>query len=134
MKNILDKCGMSNIGFDENLSLDVNWVKSSIGLRLDDIAMQDWRSREIVYRLYTNYRIFKTVHRFEKYLVKFDFADRINLCKFRCGNHRLPALANGRYLPNQVPQGCNLCESQEPGDEFHFLFNIVLHFLTKGKF
>ena len=41
---------------------------------------------------------------------------------FRCGNRRLH-VAIGRYLPNQVPQGCNLCDSQEPGDEFHSLFN-----------
>ena len=87
MKDILDKCGMSNIWFDENLSLDVNWVKYSIGLRLDDIAMQDWSAEVQRNCLCTNYGIFKTVHGhgFEKYLVKLDFADRINLCKFRCG-------------------------------------------------
>ena len=133
VKGILDKCGMSNIWLDSNIVLNIQWIKSSVGLRLDDIAQQNWCEEVNRNRLCTNYRIFKQVSTFEPYLNKLDFTDRTSLCKFRCGNHRLP-VANGRYLPDQLPQYCNMCDIQDPGDEFHYLFKCPVFKKFRKKF
>jgi hypothetical protein len=44
----------------------------------------------------------------------------ILLCRFRCGNHRLP-IESGRWqnIPRQK-RLCHLCDSREMGDEYHY--------------
>ena len=54
-------------------------------------------------------------------MIKLDDLERLVLCRFRCGNHRLPVSA-GRYLPNQENKFCTLCKMNDTGDEFHYLF------------
>ena len=38
---------------------------------------------------------------FEKYLIQLSSPDRINVCKFHCGNHKLP-ISVGQYLPGDA--------------------------------
>ena len=101
--------------------LNPKWVASSVSLRLNDIGQQNWCAEVNRNRLCTNYRIFKEINIFEEYLIKLDYLERLALCRFRCGNHRLP-VSEGRYLPNQEDKFCTLCKMNDPGDEFHFLF------------
>ena len=47
------------------------------------------------------------------------------LCKFKCANHKLP-IVTGRY--NGLPideRTCTLCNTNEIGDEFHYLYKCV---------
>ena len=70
-----------------------------------------------------NYKIFKTEFCFERYLVILDGALRRNILKFRFSNHKLP-IHSQRFL--NIPRDervCELCETGELGDEFHYLFN-----------
>ncbi len=119
IKSILDKSGLSNM-WDQQTIVNKEWLKQCVDRRLKDMDIQNWNSEVNRNRLCTNYKIFKNEVGFEKYLVKLDTIDRINLCKFRCGNHRLPAAAE-RYLPMHVNKPCTLCESQDRGDEFHYI-------------
>ena len=65
-----------------------------------------------------------------EYNLKLDVVERITLCKFRCGNHKLP-IATCRYLPDQVSQLCTLCNLQVQGDEFHYL--LVCPFFSETR-
>ena len=70
-----------------------------------------------------NYRIFKNDFCLEHYLNDLSFKDAVKLCKFRTCNINLP-IEKGRWL--NIPRNerkCTLCNSDEIGDEFHYLFN-----------
>ena len=118
VRNTLDNCGMSNIWY--NQEVDINWLKLSIDLKLKDIAIQNWNAEVHRNRLCNNYRLFKHEFCLEEYLVQLDFVDRLNLCKFRCGNHRLPIALN-RYLAENDSSPCTMCDLNEQGDEFHYI-------------
>ena len=69
--------------------------------------------------LYVQY---KTVFKFENYLVKLPPQSRFALCRFRLNNTRLPIVL-GRFTRTPRNQRfCTLCASEETGDELHFLF------------
>ena len=130
VKSVLDKCGMSNLWLDDN-PLNLKWVKLSLNLRLDDMDKQNWSAEVNRNRLCFNYRIFKQEVGLENYLLKLDLGDRITLCKFRCGNHKLP-IANCRYSDQaQELHVCTLCNLQVQGDEFHYL--LVCPFFTETR-
>ena len=67
--------------------------------------------------------MFKTEFCFERYLVILDGALRRNVLKLRFSNHKLP-IHSQRFL--NIPRDervCEICETGELGDEFHYLFN-----------
>ena len=69
-----------------------------------------------------NYRIFKERLQLENYLLKLPFKKCKLLCRFRCCNFKLP-IETGRW--NNTPRSerkCNICNSNDSGDEFHYLF------------
>ena len=92
VKSILDRSGFGEC-WDNQEILNVTWFKRAIDLRLKDIDRQDWLNDVNENGQCLNYRIFKDSLAFEPYLVK---CDSRNLCKFRCGSHRLPSIS-GRY-------------------------------------
>ena len=53
-------------------------------------------------------------------MLKLDASERIALCKFRCGNHKLP-VAKCRYLAEQPLESCPFCALNVQGDEFHYI-------------
>ncbi len=118
VRSILDNCGLSYIWRND---LSSNNNKILIKCHYDDINKQQWASEIHNNSCCVNYRIFKENLVFEKYLTQLDFKYRIILCRFRCGNNRLPS--NSRRFINDNPDMlCNLCNSNSIGDEFHYLF------------
>ena len=70
-----------------------------------------------------NYRIFKTAFGLEKYFTILPCDLVYCLSKFRCVSHRLPVEC-GRFLNiDRSERLCELCNSNEIGDEFHYIFN-----------
>ena len=70
----------------------------------------------------------------EQYLLKLPSILRICMCKFRTSNHRL-AIEKLRYT--NVPREqrtCNLCNSNQLGDEFHFLFTCTRLSTERSKY
>ena len=119
IKTILDSCGMSNIWeYPENFNHC--WIVNSVELKLKDMEKQMWHAEVERNILCKNYKLFKDQHNLEKYLTKLDTPDRIILSKFRCGNHRLP-VATERYNRQENLHPCILCDSNEDGDEYHYV-------------
>ena len=70
--------------------------------------------------LYVQY---KTIFKFEKYLVQLPPLSRIAFCRFRLNNTRLPIVL-GRFTKPKTPRNlrlCTLCSNEELGNELHFL-------------
>ena len=70
-------------------------------------------------RLCKNYKMFKKELGVSKYLLELDFFDRLNLTRFRCGNHKLP-VANNRYSDAQGHIHCTRCNNNDEADEYHY--------------
>jgi len=69
-----------------------------------------------------NYRAMTIVKKPQTYLLKLPKYYAYALCKFKCTNHHLP-IVKGRYL--NIPlddRKCTICNLNEIGDEFHYLF------------
>ena len=79
-----------------------------------------------------SYRLFKSDFRFEKYLDVLNDKNRFTFCRFRTSNHRLP-IEVGRWT-NVERQNrlCQLCQSREIGDEFHYVLQCP-NFVTDRK-
>ena len=102
VKSILDKTGMSYIWNipDDGLPpltpprhgpvISKIWLKKTLNQRLSDIYEQDWLGDVNSNSQCKIYRMYKEKLAFESYLIKLHFSHRINLCKFRCVNSKLP--------------------------------------------
>ena len=59
----------------------------------------------------------------EFYLKNLELKDRINLCKFRCGNSLIPVVSGRFYGVDFEDIICNLCDKREIGDEYHYVMS-----------
>ncbi len=62
----------------------------------------------------------------EQYLLDLPFKSRRVFTLFRCRNHRLP-VETSIYNGNIETVNCTLCNENDVGDEFHYLFKCT-HF------
>ena len=96
------------------------WLNVNIKQRLLDQYIEKWRSYIDIGFICYNYRLFKTEFISENYLTNLSHALKYNVCKFRTVNHKLP-IETGRY--RSIPRNervCEMCDSGQLGDEFHF--------------
>ena len=90
---------------------------------MTDQYLQSWNETLHNKNICYNYRMFKSEYRLEPYLKELEGQLRHNLLKFRFSNHRLP-IHSQRFLHTPRSERlCELCETREIGDEFHYLFN-----------
>ena len=121
VKGILDDCGLSYIWHNQSFS-SISSLKRQVFHSLLDQFTQSWRSDVFASPKGMNYRIFKERLQLENYLLKLPFKKCKLLCRFRCCNFKLP-IETGRW--NNTPRSerkCNICNSNDSGDEFHYLF------------
>ena len=131
VKTYLDTLGMSYYWINQTVEDNVNIFKNRIKLRLSDIYKQKWSDEVFNNSKCMMYRIIKSEHVFDKYLLS-NFNIRATLCKFRSGNHKLP-IVKGRYENiNRAERFCLLCNQEEIGDEYHYLF-VCPHFNNERK-
>ena len=83
-------------------------------------VLQVWHAEVERNILCSNYKAFKTEFGQEKYITDLDIPDRIALSKYRCGSHKLPVAAE-RYSRQENYRPCRLCNSDEVGDEYHYV-------------
>ena len=69
------------------------------------------------------YKIFKSEHCREKYLTLLDGNEKYAISKFRMRVHNLPITKSRFSHDVDVNLSCNLCNSGEVGDEYHYLFS-----------
>ena len=72
------------------------------------------------------YRSIKPHFKQEKYLTLPNHSDRINLCKFRCRNIKIPVVTGGYTSRNNPATSyenrlCEICTMNVIGNEFHYI-------------
>ena len=79
-----------------------------------------------------NYNLFKIDVNFENYLSKLSKKHYSTLLKLRLSNHRLP-VETGRWENIPIEERkCTVCEDNDIGDEFHYLF-VCNYFKSERK-
>ena len=125
IEQILNTSGMGYVWLDPTL-VNHNVLKKEIEQRLSDIYTQEWQSQVNTMRSCTIYRSIKPYFKQEKYLMLPNIADRINICKFRCRNTKIPVVVRG-YTNRNIPatayedRVCDICDKNELGDEYHYI-------------
>ena len=131
VKSILDDCGYSNVWHTQNF-IRHKWLIESTKLRLTDQFKQNWHSTLQISPKALSYRLLKSNFRFEKYLDVLNDKNRFTFCRFRTSNHRLP-IEVGRWTNvERHNRLCQLCQSCEIGDEFHYVLQCP-NFVTERK-
>ena len=102
------------------------YLKKTIEQRLSDQYIQEWGSQLNNMSSCIMYRSLKPYFKQEKYLDLPNRSDRINLCKFRCRNTKIPVVTGG-YSNRNSPATpyenrlCQLCDMRAIGDEYHYI-------------
>ena len=120
IESILQDCGMANLWITQDIP-SKKWVQCSVKRTLSDHYFQGWLHLETTSNKARMYFSFKDNIKLENYLVDYSSRIKTTLCKFRTANHRLPVEV-GRWQRIEYDQRiCNLCNSNNIGDEYHFL-------------
>ena len=126
IKTSLDHMGNSYL-FNDIYFIAKNPFKNSIKLRLKDIYDQKWAESVFNNSVCLNYRAMTTQKKLKSYLVNLPSQYMFAFCKFKCANHKFP-IVTGRYNGLPIDERiCTLCNMNEIGDEFHYLYKCV-HF------
>ena len=131
VKSILDYCDYSNVWHTENF-ISHKWLIESTKLRLTDQFKQNLHSTLHLSPKTLSYRLFKSDFRFEKYLEVLNDKNRFTFCRFRTSNHRLPIEVWRWTKVERHSRLCQLCQSHEIGDEFHYVLQCP-NFVTERK-
>ena len=130
VKWLLDSLGMSDLWLNSHFNPE--WFKSAIALRLRDQYIQSWSNDVNNSNLCANYKLFKTSFKLESYLLKLHVSERVILTKFRTSNLLIPVNSMRFSGVDRAERRCDVCELNEIGDEFHYLF-VCSFFSTERK-
>ena len=122
IKNIFIECNLINI-FEDKLFPSMEWLKINVSNILKDNFIYNWQNDVFNSPKGSNYRLFKYDFIFENYLHELPPKHSKIFCKFRTCNFKLP-IETGRWedIPREERK-CNICNFNEIGDEYHYLFN-----------
>lgn len=121
VKSILDEVGMSNIWINQNPQ-NSNWLANTVFQKNQDQFKQSWSALLNESSKCVNYRMFKTEHKFEKYLISLPIKLRKTFTNYRLCNNRLP-IETGRWASiDRNLRKCIHCNLNSIGDEYHYLF------------
>ena len=118
----LNECGMGYILDIPSENLNTVHTKAIVKQRITAIESQEWHSEVMDSGHCTNYRIFKNSLQFETYLTTLTYKQATNLCRFRCGNNKLPIVVGRFNGTARTERYCELCCTNSIGDEFHYIF------------
>ena len=121
IEQMLHDCGLSYVWHSQSFA-SIRWLKNTVKRVLIDQFKQKWHDDMYTSSKGINYRIFKTNHCIENYLVLLPEKLRKIICRYRTCNHFLP-IECGRWQ-NIIRENriCQLCSKNEIGDEYHYLF------------
>ena len=133
IKNTLYECGF-NLMWDNQIIAKSDNISKNVKKCLSDKFMLNWSNNVMNSAKCLNYRIYKSDFCFEKYLTVLPSDLRMYLCKFRCLSNKLP-IETGRFFNiDRSERHCNLCNANELGDEFHYLFKCTFFKNVRAKF
>ena len=122
VKDLLDNTGFSDIWLQHDI-IDLSSFYTVFKQRLLDQFIQSWYASISNSQSLELYRHFKTNFCYESYLDEVPSKFRIAFSKFRMASHQL-RIVTGRYGNNRIERNqrlCNICNSGEIEDEYHFL-------------
>ena len=106
----------------DNPSLFTNKCKKELSESLKGTFKEKWLIDVNTNSQCELYKVFKNVHCMESYLTMLDGHEKFYIGKFRMRVHNLPG-TKSRFVKDEcVDVSCNLCNSGETGDEYHYLF------------
>ena len=120
IKSIFEETGLNFMWMNQNIN--THTIRNQIGSILKDQFRQKWHQDVDASSKCCNYKIFKTEHKFETYLIKLPHFYLKQFINYRLCNNKLP-IETGRW--NGVDRHlrkCTLC-NDEVGDEYHYVFN-----------
>ena len=121
IKSILDNLGMSYIWTSQNPQ-NSEWLANTVLQKSQDQYVQSWFASVNESSKCVNYRIYKTEHKFENYLITLPPKLRNIFVNYRLCNNKLP-IETGRWLNiERNLRKCTLCNKNNVGDEFHYVF------------
>ena len=122
IEQILNTCGMGHVWLNPE-AVQYNWLKKAIELRLSDMYIHEWQNQVDTMSSCIIYRSIKPYFKSEKYLTLSNISDRINICKFRCRNIKIPVVLLGYVNSNIAYENrlCPICTMNEIGDEYHYI-------------
>ena len=124
VKQELNNMGMPNLWNLHGDGFSNIYVKEAIRIRYKDIHLQKWLALKESHSYCNFYDVIKTDFTQEKYLVELNYHQRVAMSKFRCRSNYLP-ISSSRFVNLDDSLGsviCPLCNNQDMGDEFHYLF------------
>ena len=121
---------MSNIWLNP-AAINPNCFKKKIEQTLSDQYIQEWESQVNVMSSCITYKSLKSHFKQEKYLDLPNRSDRINLCKFRCRNTKIPVVTGGfsnRNNPSTPYENrlCEICDMNIIGDVRDEYYHILI--------
>ena len=135
MEEIFNTCDMQNVWLNP-LNFNTEWIRKEISLRLNDIFYQKWQLDIREMKSCSTYKLFKNYLKLEAYLLKLDSTDRINLCKFRCRNSKIPVIVLGYSIQNIPYENrlCTICDLNEIGDEYHYIMKCIFFLNSRQRY
>ncbi len=117
---------MSDIWREQNTSNSA-WVKLAFERNVKDQGIAERNATLLLLLLCcrsscSTYLTYKDQFELENYLVRLSQQERISLCKFRTGDHRLPIVTSRYNSTQREIRFYTKCEENEIGDEYHVLF------------
>ena len=122
----LNNLGISNVWLLQAQGVSFNWLKCKVNRMAKDHFLQEWSTNVYNSSKCLNYRIFKTSHIFENYLVFLPQKYRKMVTKFRCRNNRMPVEIGSYTGVVRELRFCDKCNEQQLGDEFHYLLYCIV--------
>jgi hypothetical protein len=120
IQKCLNELGLGYVWYQTSFNPD--WFKHTIRTSYQNMVKQNWHSTLNESSPCYSYKDMKSELKLEKYLLLLTPRFSVPLCRFRAGNHKLPVIT-GRFSGLERPmRKCNLCHSNEVGDEFHYVF------------
>lgn len=120
VKSILDSTGLSYIWLEQNTENSF-WLSQTVKITLESQFKQEWQTSIDTSSKCINYRLFKTEHKFENYLLNLPPKLMKTFIKFRLCNNKLP-IEVGRWRGiDRNRRKCTLCNLNLIGDEFHYV-------------
>lgn len=116
IENILNETGNSGLIHHDN-NINIRGIKCT----LIDQFTQSWNAKMRESSKGKNYNIFKDNIKLEDYFKCLPKKLYINLVKFRTCNHKLPIEVGRWYGTELSDRKCNLCNTGDIGDAFHYL-------------
>ena len=131
VKDILYRNGLGYIW--ENQTVPNGNILTLLQQRLRDQFIQNWHANINESSLASFYSILKHDFEYENYL-NFPSYERVNICKLKCSNHKLP-IETGRWREVRRDQRlCDKCNLSAIGDEYHFLLVCPFFSDLRSKF